>query len=198
MISTTAFTGARGIDTDSFITTSSAAALKQCNTDFVIRYLGSITQAELSAILGAGLAFMPVTFANVYDPKVCLQHLSALSLPAGCTVWLDVEGVSMAPAALIQAVTTWASVVKNAGYDPGIYVGAAALLTSQELFNLPVDRYWHGLSKVEDRHGMFAEPACGWTMYQCFSSVTWGGVWSDIDFVQADYLNRLPSWVVSS
>lgn len=192
-----AVVGARGVDAVTLISTAAQAqGLKNSGIDFVIQYLGSVTAAGVDTILGAGLAFMPVTYADKFDGPKTVAELKALAFPAGCTVWLDVEGVgSTAPTTLKQQINDWATAVQTAGYQPGMYVGAGVPLTSIELYQLKVVRYWHSLSKIVDRNGQLAEPACGFCMYQLYPSITWAGVWVDVNFVQQDFQGRLPTWV---
>ncbi len=196
-VTATATVGARGTDSVTLITTAAQAqALKASGNDFVIQYLGSVTSAIVDIILAAGLAFMPVTYADKWDGPTTVNELKALGLPTGCTVWLDVEGVgAMDPTALKAAINNWATAVQAAGFVAGLYVGSGCPLTSIELYQLKVTRYWHSLSRTVDRNGQDSCPACGWCMYQLFPSVTWGGVWSDVDFIQQDWQGRLPTWV---
>src|SRR5262245_54219990 len=92
-----AFVGARGIDSLAFSqygTASQARALKASGIDFVVGYLGAVSSERLQAILAAGLAFMPVTFAGEYNDGAAdeIVQLRALGIPKGATVWLDFEG----------------------------------------------------------------------------------------------------------
>lgn len=193
-----AFVGARGIDSVELVSTPDAARrVHEAQTDFVLQYLGSVTPAIVSNILDAGLAFMPVTYADKFDPPSVVAELAALELAKGTTTWLDVEGISsMDPIALQLKINAWAAAVISAGFEPGMYVGPGCPLTSLELYRLKVVRYWHCGAKIIDRNGQIAEPACGWCMYQLFPSVTWGGIWSDVDVVQQDFRGRLPTWTM--
>ncbi len=202
----TSHVGALGADSVQALTPTTAKALKDSGISFSIRYLGSVSPAELSIILDAGLAFMPVTFSRApgwlpsaslgaSDGVAAIAHLKALGLPPGATVWLDLEGPGGTSTDVVAWVNAWADYVKNAGYDPGLYVGYGAKLTSHELYALHVDRYWHSVSKVTDTGGNIAEPNCGWCMHQLNPSVMWAGVWADIDVVQQDYQGRTPTWV---
>src|SRR5262249_25894196 len=127
-----AFVGARGTDSVSSISAASAANLKSKGIDFCVRYLGSVTAAEMTAITGAGLGFMPVTYGNVNDADwasgpVTVSRCQALGLPPGVTVWLDLEGQAawrMFPDVLEKRINDWADAVKAAGWMPGLYVGA--------------------------------------------------------------------------
>jgi len=192
----TASVGSRGTDSVTLIKTAAMAQnLKASGIDFCLQYLGSVTSEIIDVILSAGLAFMPVTYADKFNAQATVDELKTLNIPP-CTVWLDVEGVTgMSAQALIAAINTWAIAVQAAGFEAGLYVGAGCPLTSVELYRLKVTRYWHSDSRTVDRNGADSCPACGWCLYQLFPSVTWGGVWVDVNFVQEDWRGRLPSWV---
>lgn len=200
-----AFIGARGIDSEPYSHTGEqvkAKALKDSGIDFVVLYLGAVTPGIVANVVGAGLGFMPCTYADQFDGSTTVARLTALQLPKGCTVWLDVEGERICPPQieplLLQAkINAWASAVIDAGYIAGLYVGAPQPLTSAELYALKVTRYWKSASRILDRNGQLAEPACGWCMFQSYPSRDWAGVWSDVDFIHQDYRQRLPSWVVA-
>lgn len=190
--------GARGTDSLTLIDTAAKAqALKASGIDFALQYLGTVNAAVVDIILDAGLAFMPVTRANHFDGPTAVAQLNALNLSPACTVWLDVEDdATVDPAILKQKINAWATAITAAGFQPGAYIGAACPLTSLELYQLKVTRYWKSQSRILDRNGQLAEPSCGWCMIQTFPSVMWAGINVDVDIMQEDYRNRLPSWVV--
>jgi hypothetical protein len=190
---------ARGTDSITSLTVQTAQMFAANGIDFVIRYLGSITPQELSWILTAGLAFMPVTFADVFDGNKAVDQLQTLGIPTGATVWLDLEGIgpSITPATLIQRINAWALEIKAAGYLPGLYCGANGQLTSKELYSLLVVRYWKSLSRVEDRNGQIAEPDCGYSMLQLYPTTSQNGVSVDKNIVCQDYQGRMPTWIVA-
>lgn len=192
--------GARGTDSRALIDSAETArALKEAGADFAMQYLGTVTTAAVDAILGAGLALMPVTRANKFDGPAAVSELAALKLPSGCTVWLHVESdASTPPAVLRQQIDDWATAIVAAGFEAGLYVGAGCPLTSVELYALKVTRYWKSQSKIIDRNGQLAEPGCGWCMIQAYPEIIWAGVRVDIDIIQQDYRNRLPSWVTGA
>ena len=192
--------GARGTDSLTLIDTpAKAQAMKASSVDFVLQYIGTVTAPVVDIILDAGLAFMAVTRANHFDGASAVAELNALNLSPGCTVWLDVEDdASVDPAVLKQKIDAWAVAITAAGFEAGAYIGAACPLTSVELYKLKVTRYWKSQSRILDRNGELAEPSCGWCMLQTFPSVIWAdtGINVDVDIIQQDYRNRLPSWVV--
>jgi hypothetical protein len=194
MRAVTAAVGSRGIDALTLVNTPAVAAgLKKSGVDFVGQYLGRVTPASVACLLEAGLAFTPITYADIFDPNDGLEVLKLLGAPSGCTVWLDVESVTtLTVAELQQKINAWASALAGAGYQPGVYVGCLSLLTSAELYALKVVRYWKSQSCVRARFNNLVEPTCGWCMYQLYPSVSWAGVWSDVNFVQQDHKGRLP------
>jgi hypothetical protein len=201
-----AYVGALGFDTVTTITPVAAKKLADAGMRFAVRYLGSIYTAELDTLLDAGIAVMPVTYSRApgwlpsgpmgtADGIEAVRHLQAAGFPKGVTVWRDLEGPGGAPQDIIDWVNAWCKPVREAGYDPGLYVGYGAKLTSKQLYDLAVDRYWHSLSRVTDNANALAEPGCGWCMYQLYDSVTWAGAtWVDVNVIQKDYRGRLPVW----
>lgn len=198
LVAKRAFVGARGIDSVELVSSPDAARrVREAQTDFVLQYLGSVTPAVVQAITGAGLGFMPVTYADKFDAAATLLELTQLELPAGVTCWLDVEAIaSMNPRELITRINAWGAAVEGAKGEPGIYVGPGCPLTSLELFHslTKIHRYWRCGAKIVDRNGQLAEPSCGFCMAQLYPSITWGGIFSDLDIVQEDFLGRLPTW----
>ena len=183
-----AFVGARGIDTVTTLTAESAAALKADGFSFAVRYLGSIDASEVAAITGAGLLLSLVTYADKWDGASTVAELKALGIPAGATIWLDVESVNEPAAMVIGKIDAWANAVNSAGYQPGLYVGAAQPLTAAQLYALEVVRYWHSMSSV-------LTPSCGFCQLQLYPAVQVAGVSVDIDVIQQDYEGRLPMLV---
>lgn len=206
----TASVGARLVDSLPFSmggTAAQAQALKRTGVDGFIGYLGSMTPARLAVVLDAGLSFMPVTLAGEYNDGADdeVAQLRALGIPAGTSVWLDLEGLAAFrsdPVALAEKVNAWADKIKANGWQPCLYVGAPQPFTSAELYALHVVRYWKGLGRCVDRFGKLAEPTCGWCMIQQFhgqkSGMLWKdtGVFVDTNGVECDYQGRRPMWVV--
>lgn len=193
-----AIAGARGVDSYPFSQVGSdaqAKALKAAGIDFVALYLGVAKQAQNDACLAAGLATFGVTVANTSDGTRSAVQAKAMGLAAGTSLFYDLEGpiaYQTPPKELIAAINAWADKVQAAGYVPGLYVGSPQPLTSDELWKLHVTRYWRAPARVVDRNGAFAEPECGWCMFQANPSTHWGGVYVDVDFVSQDYKGRTP------
>lgn len=195
--------GARVVDSFPFSLAGGAPqarALKAAGVDGLVGYLGSMSAARVGHLLDAGLSFMPVTIAGEYrdgaDDEI--RQLKALDLPAGCTVWLDLEAEKADAAIVIGQINAWAKAIAGAGYQPGLYVGVPQPLTSDELWSLSTVRYWRGMGSTRDRKNALAEPArCGWCMTQVYPTQIAGGVKVDFNIIGQDYLGRVPSWVVS-
>lgn len=171
---------------------------------FAIRYLGGMSEEELYRITCSGLAVMPVTYSRAYgwipseelgrlDGEKAAKHLEQLNLPYGCTVWLDLEGCAGPAEKTTAWVNAWSEVIEDAGYQPGLYVGAnPGGLDSYDLWKLPnITKYWRGCSIVP-------EPAnrgfCNFQLYP--PNVKIGGVQVDVDVICKDWKNSLPNWVV--
>jgi hypothetical protein len=196
------------------LSSASAAALKAAELKFVIRYLslgatespGDLDLAETQAILNAGLALMAVQHVRypgwlpsmaqgTADGGVAATHAVGAGLGAGTTVWLDLEGVSSAAPAetVIAYCNAWNQSVRAAGYDTGIYVGAACGLDGTALFEkLNLSRYWKSQSDVPNVERR------GYCMTQLLPSETVAGVSIDFDVIGADYLGGLPRWVCAT
>ncbi len=201
-----AHTGARVVDSLPFSQTGSgmaAVGLWNAGAQAVAGYLGVINQTRLGYILGAGMAYVPVSLASEYTDGGAdeVAQLKALAIPQGVTVYADLEGLGAFksnPSLVISKLNEWATDITAAGYIPGLYVGSPQPLTSSELWLLKVSRYWKGQGACRDRYGNLAEPTtCGWGMTQMYPSVQAGGTLVDWNMVGQDYLGRLPTWCVA-
>lgn len=213
----TAYVGARGVDSLQFSNSGSvpqANLLKASGVDFFVGYLGAVNAGRLAAVIAAGLAFMPVTFAGEYKDGAAdeIAQLKALGLPAGVSVWLDLEGLDAwnmgktaeGRANLSRLINAWAKDIAAAGYMPCLYVGAPQPLTGADLYALAVVRYWLGIGRCVDYTGKDAYPACGWSMRQDWHNegvrgVNWRGtgIHVDTNSIQCDHRGRLPAWVIA-
>lgn len=206
-----AFPGARGVDSLPFSNGGSADQAKRLaasGVEFFVGYLGAMNKARLEAVLDAGLAFMPVTFAGEYKDGAAdeIAQLKALGIPAGATVWLDLEGLNAwnTPADQLMAlINAWARDIKAGGWMPGLYVGAPQPLTGKQLYSLGVQRYWLGIGRCIGKDGLDAYPDCGWCMRQDWHGQKLGMLWKntgvfvDTNSIQCDHKGRLPVWVVA-
>ena len=180
-----------GIDTVLTLTRESAISLLQKNVVFAARYIDLTTPAELDDLLSIGMQVTLVTFALEFDPAHTLARLKALGIPAGVTVWIDVEGSGLDADTIITKTNAWARALVAAGYETGIYVGAGCPLSSAQLSALVVTRYWHSVSRV-------LESSRGFCMRQVRpDDVIIAGVKVDVDVVEPDYRGDLPTFVAA-
>ncbi len=183
-------------------TAAQARSLKDAGVSGVALYLGVASARLVADVLGAGLAIVPVTLAGEYNdgPNDEVGQLKAWGIPAGATVFLDLEGLSAFksdPVDLAAKINAWANGLIAAGYMPGLYVGVPQPFTSAELWALKVQRYWRGQGSIRDRFNNLAEPTGGWCMTQCFPSHSLGGVWVDSNMCGQDFKLRTINWVTS-
>lgn len=176
----------------------------------VIRYLslGSPSRQDLDAtettdIHAAGLSLMAVQHVRnpgwipsqplgAQDGASCNANAHHALLLPGCSIGLDLEGVS--PTAAPGVVSSYASAWYRAmsTYLPPLYVGADSLLTGPQLFALPFTRYWRSESVVP------TPLPRGFSLYQMFSSqklVTSAGTLDvDYDFACEDWRGDTCNW----
>lgn len=200
-----------GFDTDTVLTADTATSFRGNGFVFAIRYLslttpesaGDLSESEVSTIRTAGLALMAVQHVDSpgWVPSATLgtQHGNAaaanaasITLPQGLTIWLDLEGVADGTPSdqVIDYCNSWFEVVVQAGYRPGVYVGAECGLTSSELGTaLTCSFFWESGSSVPAVDGV------GYCMVQQIDSAyVLDGVSYDRDTVQADEQGATPYW----
>jgi hypothetical protein len=195
-----------GIDTVQALDFDDCSHLLEHGFDFVVRYLGGLTPKELERILISGLALMPVTYSRApgwaptgelgeRDGDKAVERLRTLGMPDGVTVWLDLEGCAGPASGTADWVNAWSLVIKSAGYQAGLYVGAQpGGLGPEELWRLPyTTRYWRSCSRVP-------EPANrGWCMQQLRPpNIKLGQLTVDVDVIESDFRGGLPTWAVGS
>ncbi|MFN6251918.1 MAG: glycoside hydrolase domain-containing protein [Acetobacteraceae bacterium] len=166
--------GAMGFDCDSVLTANTAASFKANGFSFAIRYLsrtapghgGDLSANEAKAILSAGLGLMAVqhvapagwipseSLGTQYG-EAAAANAEAAGLPTGICLWLDLEGVasSVPASATTSYCQAWFKAVSQAGYLPGLYVGANCGLNGQQLGRLNCAFYWRSGSLVPDLKG---------------------------------------------
>jgi hypothetical protein len=165
--------GIIGFDLDRKLNPITAKQFYAQGYRFCLRYISratdvespdDLTEAEANDILDAGLALMPVQhFAGEgWRPTADLGrtygHNAAANagqagLPQGINVFLDLEGIaSETPSKdIIAFCNAWFSEVETVGYVSGVYVGANAILSADELYwNLRTKHYWKSGSQVPD------------------------------------------------
>ncbi len=204
---------ARGFDTDAPLTAETAAAFVARGFQFAMRYLardaaesaapGDLSAAEATLILQAGLALMPVQHVAaagwVPDAELGSQYgahaaanARAVGFPDGVSVWLDLEGIRDGTAAdeVVAYCNAWYDTVAGAGFLPGLYVGAGAVLDGTALYErLRFQRYWQSGSRVPD------VAQRGYCMVQSTRSQALDGVTCDVDFILADNEGDTPCWL---
>lgn len=155
--------GVNGFDCDAPVSANAANAFRKAGYRFAVRYVprlkprsNDLSIPEISRLHQAGIAVSIVQHVESdasWEPtpekgqnygRVAATTCKSLGVPAGVTVWLDLEGVAtFVPAAVtIMYARLWFTEVKGAGYQPGLYVGWHAGLDAQELYRLPFARYW--------------------------------------------------------
>ena len=210
-----ATSGVRGFDANTPISASTAQAFVAAGFGFCLRYVGrtqmasyDLTTAEAQTILDSGLALM--TVQHVLNPgwnatgalgtqygTNAAQFTRAIGLPAGVSVWCDLECVDTSCPAVdvIAYCNNWYDAVAAAGYVPGLYIGYQPGLTGAQLYgSLKFQSYWaaynvDGSSRPSPR---------GWQMVQSVGSGTIGGLTTEVydaDTIQADGKGGLPSWL---
>lgn len=202
--------GCRGFDADSVISASVAEQFVSQGYTFCVRYLslgagqdeGDLSKNEAQDILQAGLALMAVQ--HVEDPgwspsqssgqtngANAAKNALSIGLPQGLNVWCDLEGIdgNIGSQEVIDYCTAWYSAVSAAGYVPGLYVGANAILNGQQLYDLPFQHYWQSCSEVPD------VAVRGYQMVQSFVPATVNGISIDEDITQTDEQGGQALWL---
>lgn len=184
-----------GYDTSSPVSTAAAQSEYSQGMRFVGRYLTEynyeasvdLSSGEVQGILSSGLALMVFQHYPVdgWHPNGSLgtqyaqntaANATTVGLPKGLAIYVDVEGVaSNNPVSdTIAYCNSWAAAITQAGYVPGIYVGANTYLTSAQLGALNFTHYWKSGSSV---------PAAGTRGYQVIQNLSGS---QDTDVTQND------------
>ena len=164
--------GLHGFDTNGVLGDASCRAAKARGFSFCLRYVSrgerpsasDLSEWEAGTILDAGLALMPIQHVarDGWSPSKALgtvygrnaaAHTLSIGFPPGINVWLDLEGVKPATShrVVIDYCNAWFAEVGSAGFSPGVYIGARAVLTSEEIFwRLQTTHFWRSGSKVPD------------------------------------------------
>jgi hypothetical protein len=198
-----------GFDCNTTLTASLARAFYEQGYKFCFRYLSretesahDLTELEATDILNSGLAVMPVQHVRrqgwapdqnlgQQDGQNAAQNAQLVGFPAGVSVWCDLEGLNRAAQAqdVIDYCEAWYEALRAAGYVPGLYVGARALLTGQQLADLSFQHYWRSQSRVPEI------PNRGYQLVQLFPSIEINGVSVDIDIAQDDKKGGQAPWL---
>lgn len=205
--------GLHGIDANSVLNAAFCTAAQQRGFSFCIRYISraatqpahDLSTAEANVILNSGMALMPVQHVapagwsptqtlGTTNGRNAAKHVRDIGFPTGVNVWLDLEGVSSAAThgSVIDYCNAWFAQVGNAGFVPGIYVGARAILTGDELFfRLQTKHYWKSGSTVP------AIPQRGYQMIQkIIANDKINGIPIDRNVTQNDALGDAVQWLM--
>jgi hypothetical protein len=173
-------------------------------------YLGEgDMKSKRDAAFAAGLFVTLVTFSRragwggtspsrelgQADGATDVRHLLDLEAPSGVTAWTDLEGCPGNAADTGDWCNARGEVQRQAGWDPGLYVGAVQPMNGIQLGLLVQNRYWQSLSRLvtaSSPPGYVVEPAPGWCMRQLPRTRTLCGVEVDVDVTQYDWKDRLP------
>lgn len=203
----------QGFDSNTIITPEKAAAFVQSGFSFCVRYVGrtemsssDLTTQEANDILDAGLALMVVQHVSAWgwSPSPTLgteygtnagKFANQIGIPPGVNLWCDLEGVAAGTSAqtVIAYCNNWYEAVVNAGYVPGIYIGAACILNSSQLYNsLKFSHYWKSGSTVPD------VMTRGYQIIQYDLDSSLNGIEIDKDVTQNDHLGGQAQWLIRS
>ena len=135
--------GSRGFDVSATVSADDARLAIAQGYSFAMRYVRrdmqhpfDLTAQEVKDILAAGLAlgivqhvakpgWSPTGDLGTEYGTIAAQEADAAGVPAGVTVFCDLEEVAAAaPADDVAAYCdAWFDAVQAAGYEPGLYVG---------------------------------------------------------------------------
>ena len=198
-----------GFDCDTTLPAEVARQFFTQGYKFCLRYLSrgqvssqDLTEQEAADILNSGLALMPVQHARKQgwspnqvlgqqDGQEAVANAETVGFPERVSLWCDLEGVksSIQSQNVIDYCEAWYKAVSAAGYIPGLYVGAGALLTGQQLYDLPFQHYWRSQSQVPDI------PHRGYQVIQLDPSIQVNGVWIDLDVALNDIQGGTAQWL---
>lgn len=160
-------------------------------------YLDQLTVQEIEAHLEAGLGIWGIGFAKQFDGKHLVARAKLLGLPLGATLAFDVEGDLGDVPELIAKINACTNDIQNAGYLAMAYFGAPQPLTSDEMSDLVVSRYWRAGSLIRDRFGKVAAPERGWCLLQYAPQHIVHGVMIDGGRTKRDYRGDVMTWVTA-
>lgn len=207
--------GARGVDVNQTVTADDAQAFATAGYAFIVRYVRrsqphgyDLTVAERDDILNAGLGlqivqhvapdgWVPTPADGTIYGTTAATECGALGIPAGVSVWLDLEGVKPGTphGDVIGFCNNWYDVVKAVGYTPSLYVGFHAGLSADELYRkLKFAAYWSAFTNNTGD----APVVRGFQMYQHAAKPTdlipgYTNQTMDTDTIKADALGGTPT-----
>lgn len=201
------------IDTDQRITPAGLVAMRDdiwTPARAILVYIPLLTADYVADIHGANLAIIPVTYGNRpgFIPSASdgqtkgtadVLKLQSVACPATVTVISDFEETAPgATAQQAQAELNARGVIqKQAGFDPGVYVGAEQPMNGAQLDAVMQDRYMKGLSRLTSPgipQGFVIEPLAGWCIEQLSRTTVLAGINVDVSVIHYDWRGRLPTW----
>ena len=170
----TAPDGFRGFDCDHALTAQECKLFVDAKYRFAVRYVPrtvrnpqDLTRAEVDVIQGSGLGLMVVQHVKAAAPPwwvptgerggnygaTAAREAIACGIPAGVSVWCDLEGVAphVASAQVIDFCARWYKSVTAAGFIPGLYVRYNPGLSPAQLYSLPFTHYWSAYNLNADQ-----------------------------------------------
>ena len=197
-----------GFDCDAVLSAELAQQFFSQGYKFCLRYLAhaqatlNLSAEEATDILNSGLALMPVQHVRAagwspdqplgqQDGQEAASIAQTIGFPGGVNIWCDLEEVNITANAqdVIDYCQGWYGAVRAAGYSPGLYVGAATLLTGQQLFDLPFRHYWRSSSSVPDL------PSRGYQLIQFSPTIQLNGIPVDLDVALPDNRADSARWI---
>lgn len=142
----------KGFDTVLQLSKRHCEIAKSLGFEFAVRYFYNLSQAEIDIILDSGLGLIFVNHANNYDYIRILNDLEKYGIPEGATIFHDIEDTSLTSTDIIVRSNQLSSNLQINKYISGAYYGSGCVLTSEELYNLKVTRYWNSISREMDRN----------------------------------------------
>lgn len=209
--------GIRGCDTDTVLTATTAQGLRAAGYMFCARYLscanteqpGDLCATEAAIILNAGMALIAIQHVPPFLPgqkawiasaglgttygQCAATNAKQIGLLPGMNIWADLEQIDMSTPAqdVIDYCNNWFTQVAAAGYVPGLYVGADAILSPDQLYSaLNTKHYW--------RSGSASTPDVtkrGYQMVQQIDGTAVGTVQIDTDLTYTDAFGDSVLWM---
>jgi hypothetical protein len=206
--------GTRGFDTNN-ITTPVVASFAKAGYRFAVRYIrrdpahaNDLSRSEIAALHRSGLAVMPVQHVESEDSwrptddkarrygANAVDACRRLRVPAGVSVWLDLEGVAIDVDAeqIIRYCNRWFDIVAAAAFKPCVYVGWQSGLTPQQLRSrLKFTRYWAAYNLNLDEYPAVRGVCMRQRAARPGDVPNGVSLEIDTDTVQADALGGLPT-----
>lgn len=160
-------------------------------------YLDALTVQEIESQVEAGLGLWFIGYAKQFDGKHLVDRAKLLDVPLGATIAFDVEAITDDAPTLITKLNACTHDIESAGYLAMAYFGAQQPLTSDEMTDLAVTRYWRAGSLIKDRFNKIAAPERGWCLLQYAPQRVVHGVMIDTDRILRDYRDDVMTLVIA-